>query len=490
MSKSIYLFSAIWLACVSIAFAESDIEMVINALPELGEGVSVHVYENGFRLFSVGMAAIDDQDDAEAILFAERAASLNARQSMSEYFSQQLSGERAMSKAFAEAKAVNEQNGEKLELSSKYSIKEFASEVSSDTNTLMQGVAIIKTIHAIRGKHTYAMALACYTSKSLLAASTQMDIPADVSVCKDAIDDKSRRNGTQEWIVCRGRGESRELAIQAALVEGVQQAYGTYLESDETYRSRFAKLKTDATAIQSSAAEHSRNTLTATKGFVDSYRIIKVEITQNHFEAELQAQFVNPRTGGLKAIMLYPMEMPLDKAANNYEIAPGMRMSGEKLGNLFSREFEKAFTAANKYLVLNLDDMKKAVMTHNLTESLVGQGIASPAELVKAGKLLTADYIVRTSFENVVYARKVVFDRTTNKFAPKEHIALDFSYEMFDVKTAQQLKNQTLNIILTNDEIQAIRDASEELTEEEVSKTLFRHLLEKAVSVLSDNAKF
>ena len=54
--------------------------------------------------------------------------------------------------------------------------------------------------------------------------------------------------------------------------------------------------------------------------------------------------------------------------------------------HLFSREFEKAFTAANKYLVLNLDDMKKAVMTHNLTESLVGQGIASPAELVKAGK--------------------------------------------------------------------------------------------------------
>ena len=159
MSKAICLLSALF--CLGLAFAESDIEQVIGNLPESVEGVSVHVYENGFRLYSVGMAAIDDKDDAEAVLFAERSAALSARQGLSEFFSQQLSGERAVGKAFAEAKSVNERSGEKLEESRKYSMKEFSSEIGTSTSTLMKGVATLKTIHATRGKHTYAKVLVC-----------------------------------------------------------------------------------------------------------------------------------------------------------------------------------------------------------------------------------------------------------------------------------------------------------------------------------------
>ncbi len=490
MSKLFRLISAL-LFCTGLAFAESDVEQVIANLPELGEGVAVHIYENGFRLFSVGMAAIDDKDDAEAVLFAERAASLNAKQALSEFFSQNLSGERAVGKAFNEAKSVNERNGEALESSRKYSIKEFSSEVSTDTSTLMKGVATLKTVHATRGRHTYAKVLVCYTSKTLLSGAAQGGIPSGVAVAASEAEGKDNDDSRkEEWISCQGRGLSRELAIQAALVEGVQQAYGTYLENDETYRNRFEKFKSEATARQLSDSAHTRHTLTATRGFVDSYRIVKVELVQKHYVAVINALFVNPRAGGLKAVMLYPMEMPLDKEAVNYEIAPGMRMSGDRLGQVCSREFEKAFTEANKYLVLNEEDMKAAVSAHGLATTLVGKGIASPAELAKAGKLLTADYIVRTSFENVSYARKVAFDKKTNKFIPKEHIAFDFNYSMFEVKTAMQLKDKTLNVILTNDEIQDIRNTSEELTEEEVSRLLFRRLLDKAVATLSEDAKF
>ena len=483
MSKAICLLSALF--CLGLAFAESDIEQVIGNLPESVEGVSVHVYENGFRLYSVGMAAIDDKDDAEAVLFAERSAALSARQGLSEFFSQQLSGERAVGKAFAEAKSVNERSGEKLEESRKYSMKEFSSEIGTSTSTLMKGVATLKTIHATRGKHTYAKVLVCYTSKSLLATASHPGEPPGVAVADTTSDGRK-----EEWIVCQGRGRSRELAIQAALVEGVQQAYGTYLENDEIYRSRFEKFKSATTASQLSASAQARQTLTATKGFVDSYRIIRVEVVQSQYEAELQALFVNPRSGGLKAVMLYPMEMPLDKETVNYEIAPGLRMSGDKLGQVCSREFEKAFTATNKYLVLNIEDMKAAVAAHDLTAALVGNGVASPAELAKAGKLLTADYIVRTSFENVSYARKVSLDKKANKFVPMERMALDFHYTMFDVKTAMQLKNKALTAILANDEIQAIRNTAGELSDEDVSRRLFCRLLEKAVAVLAEDARF
>lgn len=486
MSKATCFFSALFcIGFIGLVFAESDIEQVISCLPESGEGVYVHIYENGFRLYSVGMAAIDDNNDAEAILFAERAASLNARRALSEYFSQQLSGERTLNKAFAEAKGVGERNGVQLDASRKYSIKKFSSEVSTGTSILMKGIATLKTIHATRGKHTYAKVLVCYTSKSLLAKDPHICEPLAMTDSNTAADDRR-----EEWILCQGRGNSRELAIQAALVEGVQQAYGTYLENDETYRSRFEKFKSETNSSQLSSSAHSRQTLTATRGFVDSYRIIRVELVQKHYEAELQALFVNPRSGGLKAVMLYPMEMPLDKETSNYEIAPGLRMSGDRLGQVCSREFEKAFIETNKYLVLSNEDMKAAVIAHNLTTALVGQGVASPAELAKAGKLLTADYIVRTSFENVSYARMVVLDKKVHRFAPKEHIAFDFHYTMFDVKTAMQLKNKALTAILTNDEIQAIREASEEMQEEEISKRLFRRLLEKAVAALAEDAKF
>ena len=223
---------------------------------------------------------------------------------------------------------------------------------------------------------------------------------------------------------------------------------------------------------------------------MDSYRIVKVELVEKHYEAVINALFVNPRAGGFKAVMLYPMEMPVDKESVNYEIAPGMRMSGERLGQLCSREFEKAFTEANKYLVLNVEDMRAAVSAHGLAATLVGKGEASPAELAKAGKLLTADYIVKTSFENVSYARKVMFDKKANKFVQKEHMAFAFNYVMFDVKTATQLKSKALNVILTNDEIQAIRNEAEELSEAEVSRLLFRRLLETAVAALAEDAKF
>lgn len=481
MSKCNWLLSVL-LFCTCMVLGESDVEQAIENLPEAGEGVSVHIYENGFRLYSVGMASIEEKDDAEAVLFAERAASLNARQALSEYFSQKLNGERAMNKAFTEAKSVNERNGEKLEASRKYSIREFSSELSTGTSTLMRSVATLKTIHAKRGSHAYAKVLVCYTSKSILAEPAKMDMPTEKP--------EGKAKNAELWLSCQGRGLTRELAIQAALVEGVQQAYGTYLENDENYRSRFAKFKDEATARQLSSSAHSKHTLTATKGFVDSYRIVKVEVNQKHYEAVVNALFVNPKAGGLKAIMLYPMEMPLDKETVNYEIAPGMRMSGDRLGQICSREFEKAFTEANKYLVLNEEDMKTAVSEHGLAGVLVGKGIASPAELAKAGKLLTADYIVKTWFENVSYARKVMFDKKANKFMPKEHIAFDFNYSMFDVKTGMQLKNKALNVVLGNDEIQAVRKAGEELSEDEVSRLLFRRLLEKAVAVLAEDAKF
>jgi len=472
------------------SFAGSDVEQVISQLPESGEGVFVHVYENGFRLYSIGTAAIDNTDDAEAVLFAERSAALNARQALSEYFSQKLKGERSVNKEFSAAKSISEANGKSLKETQKYSIKEFSSEINTGTSTLMHGVSTLKTIHVVKRKHTYAKVLVCYTSKSLMKNDMNASFLPETVVSGSRREDKATKGKKEEWITCKGRGNSRELAIQAALVEGVRQVYGAYLENDEKYKCRFQKFKSAKTADQLSASDHSMHTQIASKGFVDSYRIIKTELVQNHYEATVHAQFVNPRKGGLKAVMLFPMKIPADKETTNFEIVPGLRMSGTELGQVCSHEFEKAFTAMNKYLVLNIDDMKDAVSSNNMTRLLVEKRLVSPAELAKAGKLLTADFIIRTSFENASYSKKIIFDKKANKFIPKEHVAFDFHYTVFDVKTAVQLKSKTLSIIMKNDEIINIRNANEELPEEKISGLLFHCLLEKAVASLSEDAKF
>ena len=486
------------LLCSVFAFAASDLQRVIEGLPERGDGAFLRKYPNGFRIFGVGTAVIDDPDDGEAVLRAEQIASMNARKAISEYMSQTLSGQRSVSKAFEKAEQIDEAEGETTKTSQKMSLQTFSSEISSGTNSIMRGVVTIKTMQIQKGKNTFSRVLVGYSSKTLnaLQKADENGVGNEVAFSADNSDSNAvaAEEKAEEWLLCIGHGKDRNAAIRAAIIEGVQQVYGAYLENSETYKSRFAKLKASDGASevseQSSSMEKTQETLTQTKGFVDAYRIVSVEAVAAGLEAKIKAKFINPRAGGLKAIMVYPMSMPLSKQTNVYTVAPKKKYSGKELGQFCERKLERAFSKENKYLVLNIDDMQAAIEQHNLTKKLVEADKASPAELSKVGKMLTADYILNTSFGDYAYTRKMGLNNTTKKLENIERVVFTFDYSIFEVKTGERRKQNTLKVVLDNQAIAAVRAEDEQCNEDELATKIFEQTMKAAVALLAEEVKF
>lgn len=500
LKKSLYLVVGLVLASTMTLFAGGDLQKVIEGLPDRGDGAFLRTYPDGFRIFSVGTAAIGDPNDADSVLRAEKVASLNARRAISEYITQALSSQTAMSNAFEKAETVQENEGVATKAGHTMTQEAIAEEISVGSAAIVRGVVTLKAIQFTKGNNTFSRVLVGYSSKTLNALQSA-EANGGVEAQSVAVTNQEGE-GTEiapvekeeEWILCIGHGKDRKLAIQAAILEGVQQVYGAYLENNETYKSRFtqlkAKLNGEETKDNDSFSEQTQDALTQTRGFVDAYRIVSVEVIEVGMEAKIQAKFVNPRVGGLKAVMVYPMEMPLSKQTNVYTVGPKKKISGKELGDICSRRLEKAFSKANKYLVLNADDMAEAIRQHKLTKELVDGEHASPAELAKAGKLLTADYILNSTFDNFVYTRKLAFNKETRKMEPVERVVFTFEYSLFDVKTAERRKQNIINVVLNNEVISTLRAEDEECTEEEFATKLFETAMYQATAVLAEEVKF
>ena len=134
--------------------------------------------------------------------------------------------------------------------------------------------------------------------------------------------------------------------------------------------------------------------------------------------------------------------------------------------------------------------MAEAIKQNNLTKTLVEAGEASPAELARAGKLLTADYVLSTTFGNYAYTRKLDFNKATKKMEPVERVVFSFEYALFEVKTGERRKQNVINVVLNNEAIAAIRDEDEECTDDELATKIFEMTLYQATLIMAEEAKF
>lgn len=515
------------LLCSVFAFAASDLQKVIEGLPERGDGAFLRKYPNGFRIFGVGTAVVDDKDDAEALLRSEQIASMAARKALSEYVSQTLSANTELSKAFQKAEKVDEVEGEKSREYHKTSLQDFSQEMKSGTDNIMRGVVTVKTIQFEKNGHLMSRVLVAYSSKTLnilqaaqeaggaIADEGGVNIPAGDSTIQAPEEKK------EEWLLCIGRGASRDLAVKAAVIEGIQQVYGAYIQSNETYKKRFAQLeasgnlaveaegsskgsiagisvaaegKANASSkadlnMKSSSLEQSTDILSRTKGFVEAYRIVSVVEVASGLEATIKAKFVNPRAGGLKAVMVCPMGMPLSKRTNVYEVAPKKRISGAELSSLCQRQFERAFSNANKYMILNQADIADAVKQNKMTLEMEQANLVSPAELSKIGKMLTADLVVTTQFSDIKYSRKMGLNKATKKLENLERVVFSFDYAIIEVTTGETRKQNTIQVIVPNEAIKDLRASDDQMTDEEISNKIFDLVMGAAVEKLSQDAK-
>ena len=134
------------------------------------------------------------------------------------------------------------------------------------------------------------------------------------------------------------------------------------------------------------------NTLTKTSGFVREYRIVNVrDLGDGRIEAVVHALIVNPRAGGVVALMLWKPTMAQENLTRDFELGPGRRLSGSEVTTLAERTLNRAFINMNRFLVLDVEDTAIAAGQQALAGKLVEAGLAPASELLKAGQMLTAD---------------------------------------------------------------------------------------------------
>jgi curli biogenesis system outer membrane secretion channel CsgG len=143
-------------------------------------------------------------------------------------------------------------------------------------------------------------------------------------------------------------------------------------------------------------------------------------------------------------------------------LGPNRRLSGSEITSVVGKAFNRSFANANKFLVLDMEDLAKVAGQQAMSKSMVDAGLAPSSELLKAGQLLTADYILTSTIEKLKYSRKLVLNKKTNKFAPVYQMSIRMNYKLTDVTTGRSLFSNVIEAKLTNEEITALLAEDEE----------------------------
>lgn len=486
MFHKIFLFILYAVLTVSAQGQAKPWTQVLKTLPNRPDGAFIRLYsDKTFQLFAVGSAAYEKNADQDDMLRIERQASMQARAELMRFIQQSLSAETSIKESYQKAEIETSENGQRSNESSMISEQDFLNQMKSSSSMMIKGIVTLKVITVPKGSGGIVKALvgvSSVTQQTAAAVQAESNAPAAPAAPVNAATAPPKADN--EWIECVGRGADHENAVKSALIEGIQQVYGVYLENEESMKKRFEQMKRGSTFITQKNTSQTRSILTRTKGFIREYRII-AEIQNGSFlEARVKAWIVNPRAGGIRTVMLYPMSIRADRKCNDYDVGPELRLSGLEIAALCSEKFEQAFNHTNQFVVLNKDDLLKVLQEQKRSRQMVLDANALPLEMAKMGQILCADYIFVPEFEDIKYTRKIVFDGKKNRFTPRVTLRLSFKYRIIDVRTGSQIRNEDLSVMLDDREIQQLPDEGGEKAD------MLRLLMNKTVAVLARNVNF
>ena len=445
---------------------------IAQELENAPDGATIRLLDNGgFQIFAVGTGTYD-LDDVDDIADAQKEATLKAKANLAKFMNESLSTDEKLEEMSSKVKKISSENGETSKKKKKTSAKNTLTSIRNSSSALLKGVIVLSS-SKIPGKGTSGTyrVMVGVSSKTLEAVGRMVDGIAAAGSAPQAADaapaDAEKADATAAsaapaglpdgWIECIGNGSDRQAAVSAALTEGIQQVYGLALQNNAKMTERMKKLKVNTHVLRASSKGTESNTLTQTAGFVKEYRIIEVrEVSSGVLEAKIHALIVNPRAGGTVAVMLCPTEMPLEDATKNYEIGPKRRLSGSDIAKVVGRTFNRAFAKINRYFLLDMEDMAKIADQQQLAKDMVASGLSPSQELMKAGQVLTADYIVTSSIEDLKYSRKVDFDKQTKKFGPVYKMSIRMNFKLTDVNTGRSIASEVISASLDNAEISAL----------------------------------
>ena len=475
MKKIILLLLSFAMATV---FAQNSKQELLQTVQKQGiaqdlenapDGVTMRLTpDGGFQIFAVGTGTYDF-DDVDDVMDAQNEATLKAKANLAKFMNESLSTDEKIESMSKKVKSIASQNGETSASVNKTSAKTALTSIRNSSSALLKGVIVLSS-SKVPGKGTSGTyrVMVGVSSKTLAAVGKLVNGIAEAGTPASETSAGAPPSSTSAttsakaglpdgWIECIGYGTDRRVAVSAALTEGIQQVYGVSLQNDTKMKERMKKLKINTKALRISAKETESNTLTQTAGFVKEYRIISVkDLGGGKIEAIIHALIINPRAGGVVAIMLHKPDMPLEDLTKNYDLGPNRRLSGSEIATVVGKTFNRAFANANKFLVLDMEDLAKVANQQQMAKSMVDSGLAPSSELMKAGQLLTADYILTSTIEELKYSRKLGMNKKTKKFGPIYQMSIRMNYKLTDVTTGRSLLSNVITAQLSSDEISAL----------------------------------
>lgn len=483
--KKLCLICSVLMASAAVFAQDAKAELlqtlqtqgIAEDLDAAPEGVTIRLLpDGGYQIFSLGTGTYDF-DDVDDIADAREEATLNAKANLSKFMSESLSTDEKIEKVSATVKSISSENGETVTSAEKVSAKTALSNIRNSSAALLKGVIVLASekVPASGSSGSYRVMLGVssktitavgkLTGPQVVAGGQQpRQQPSSATTAVQPLPVQSAGDGLPDgWIECVGNGMDRQTAILAALVEGISQVYGISLQNDAKMKERMSRLKVDTDVSKVSLKEKENDTLSKTAGFVKEYRVIAVRNNgEGGLEAKIHALITNPRAGGTVAVMLYKPAMPLENLTKNYEIGPKRRMSGNEIANVVGKVFNRAFSGTNSFLVLDMEDLEKVLAQQEFSTGMVEAGLSPSQELLKAGQLLTADYILTSEIEDLKYSRKIDLNKETKKYGPVYKMSIRMSYKLTDAVTGQSLLSEVVSASLDNEEITALLDEDED----------------------------
>ena len=470
--KTFMLFCGVLFGCCAIFAQDAKTELmetvqkqgIAQELDQAPDGVTMRLLPNGgFQIFAVGTGTYD-LNDVDDVATARKEATLKAKANLAKFMNESLSTDEKLEEMSTKVKKISSENGETTTKVEKNTAKNMLTSIRNSSSALLKGVIILASakVPAKGTSGTYRVMVGV-SSKTLEAVGRMSGgISSSGAAAAPQAAAASPSGLPEGWLECIGNGSDRRSAVAAALTEGIQQVYGLSLQNDARLKERIKKLKVNTAVLRTSSKETENDTLTKTAGFVKEYRIIEVREIGGRLEAKIHALIINPRGGGVTAVMIYPPEMSLEDRTRDYAVGPKRRISGHDIAKVVGKAFSRAFSGANRFLVLDADDLAKVVNQQKLAASMVQAGLAPSQELMKAGQLLTADYILTSAVEDLKYSRKLAWNRKTGKFDPVYKMSIRLNCKLTNVTTGQAILSEPISVTLTSDEIAGLLAEDEE----------------------------
>ena len=258
----------------------------------------------------------------------------------------------------------------------------------------------------------------------------------------------------------KGRGHSKEDAINKALAEAVAKAKGAIVSSQD-YRFDYQSATADVERKDNGGKEVSFDAVsvktggsaiaTNIGGLVKTYEVLSEQkIDDSTYEVTLKVWVYDYESGeqaNRQKLAVMPIRVMVQDAAWGTQT-----LSGENISSKFSDKLNAGFTQTNKFAVVDRAYMAEAAHERNLLIS----GDSSLEEKAKVGQALGADYILVGTISDL---RLKVTEKTSPAIgSPIKEYDVDFVFEYRVVAAPTRLVKMadTITIRLKTEDVKKL----------------------------------